>query len=151
MVEIYEGVIYREDFKISPFIKVIEKLFALRQKNEDEKNDLMQGLVILIMNSLYGVQIRRDINESYYCKSETWMKTEVDENVLDYWKLLNGNYIEKMKKDDGLDDDCDIENTFPAVLGSFILANSRRTMNKFIRGINGFYENKIYYTDNDSL
>ena len=32
VVEIYEGVIYREDFKISPFSKVIEKFFALRQK-----------------------------------------------------------------------------------------------------------------------
>ena len=111
----------------------------------------MQGLIELIMNSLYGVQIRRDTNESYYCKSETWMKTEFDENVLDYWKLLNGNYIVKMKKDDGIDDDCDIKNTLPAVLGVFILGNSRRIMNKFIRETNGFYKNNIYYTDTDSL
>ena len=103
------------------------------------------------MNSLYGVQIRKDIKESYSCKSETWMKTEFDENVLDYWKLPNGNYIVKMKKDDGLDDDCDIKNTLPAVLGAFILANSRRIMNKFIREINGFFENNVYYTDTDSL
>ena len=151
VIEIYEGVIYRENFKISPFRKVIEKLFALRQKYKDEKNDLMQGLVTLIMNSLYGVQIRKDINESYHCKSEIWMKSEFDENVLDYWKLPNGNYIVKMKKDDGLDDDCDIKNTLPAVLGAFILANSRRIMNNFIREINGFDENNIYYTDTDSL
>ena len=151
VIEIYEGVIYRENFKISPFIKVIEKLFALRQKYKDEKNDLMQGLVKLIMNSLYGVQIRKDINESYHCKSEIWIKTEFDEDVLDCWKLPNGNYIVKMKKDDGLDDDCDIKNTLPAVLGAFILANSRRIMNNFIREINGFYENNIYYTDTDSL
>ena len=78
------------------------------KKYKDEKNDLMQGLVNLVMNSLYGVQIRKDINETYFCKSEYWMKTEFDENVLDYWKLPNGNYIVKMKKDDGLDDDCDI-------------------------------------------
>ena len=44
VIEIYEGVIYRENFKVSPFRKVIEKLFALRQKYKDEKNDLMQGL-----------------------------------------------------------------------------------------------------------
>ena len=62
VVQIYEGVIYRENFKISPFRKVIEKLFALRQKYKNEKNDLMQGLVNLIMNSLYGVQIRKDIS-----------------------------------------------------------------------------------------
>ena len=64
VVQMYEGVIYRENFKISPFRKVIEKLFALRQKYKDEKNDLMQGLVKLIMNSLYGVQIRKDIKET---------------------------------------------------------------------------------------
>ena len=111
----------------------------------------MQGLVKLIMNSLYGVQIRRDINESYSCKSKTWMKTEFDENVLDYWKLPNGNYIVKMKKDDGLDDDCDIKNTLPAVLGVFILSNSKRIMNNFIREINGFYNNSIYYGDTYSM
>ena len=103
------------------------------------------------MNSLYGVQIRKDINESYYCKSETWMKTEFDENVLDYWKLPNGNYIVKMKKDVGLDGDCDIKNTLPVVLGAFVLSNSRRIMNIFIKEINGFYKNKIHYTDTDSL
>ena len=151
IVEIYEGVIYRDNFKVSPFRKVIEEMFPLRQKYKDEKNDLMQGLVKLIMVSLYGVQIRKDINESYSCKSETWMKTEFDENVLDFWKIPNGNYIVRMKKDDGLDDDCDIKNTFTAVLGAFILANSRRIMNNFIREINGFYDNNIYYTDTDSL
>ena len=69
VIKIYEGDIYRENFKISPFRKVIEKLFALGQKYKDEKNDLMQGLVKLIMNSLNGVQIRKDINKSYKCKS----------------------------------------------------------------------------------
>ena len=81
VLEIYEGVIYRENFKISPFRKVIEKLFASRQKYKDEHNDLMQGLVKLIMNSLYGVQIRKDIDQSYKCKSQHWMETEYDENV----------------------------------------------------------------------
>ena len=30
VVEIYEGVIYRENFKVSPFRKVIDILFKLR-------------------------------------------------------------------------------------------------------------------------
>ena len=42
----------------------------------------MQGLVKLLMNSLYGVQIRRDF-EFYKCKSDYWMQTVYDENVLD--------------------------------------------------------------------
>ena len=48
----------------------------------------MQGLVKLKMNSLYGVQIPRDISEPYYCRSETLMKTEIYESVLDYRKNL---------------------------------------------------------------
>ena len=42
VIEIYEGVVYREKFKVSPFGNVIDKLFALRQKYKDEGNDVMQ-------------------------------------------------------------------------------------------------------------
>ena len=52
VIEIYEGVIYKENFKVSPFRKVIDKLFALRQKYKEEGNDVMQLLVKLLMNSL---------------------------------------------------------------------------------------------------
>ena len=151
VIEIYEGVIYRENFKISPFRKVIEKLFGLRQKYKDKHNDLMPKLVKLIMNSWYGVQIRKDIDQFYKCKSQHWMETEYDENVLDYWKLPNGNYIVKLKKNDGLEGDDDVKNTLPSHLGAFILSNSKRIMNNFIREINGFYNNSIYYTDTDSF
>ena len=84
----------------------------------------MQGLIKLIMNSLYGVQTRRDINESYFCKSKTWTETEFDEKVLDFWQLPNGNYFVKMTRDDGLNVDCDIKTYLPAVLGAFIISNS---------------------------
>ena len=151
VIQIYEGVLYRENFIVSPFRKVIEKLFGLRQKYKDEHNDLMQRLVKLIMNSLYGVQIRKDIDQSYKCKSQHWMETEYDENVLNYWKLPNGNYIVKLKKDDGLESDNDVKNTLPSHLGSFILSNSKRIMNNFVREINGFFNNSIYYGDTDSL
>ena len=66
------------------------------------------------------------------------MKTEFDENVLDYWRLPNGKLIVRMRKDDVLDDDCDIKKNLPAVLGAYILSKSKRTMNKFIRELNGF-------------
>ena len=61
------------------------------------------------------------------------MKTEFDENVLDYWRLPKGNYIVKDEKSDALDDDCDNKNTLPAVLGAFVLSNSKRIMNNFLR------------------
>ena len=151
VIEIYEGVLYRENFKVNPFRKVIEQLFSLRQKYKDEHNDLMQRLVKLKMNSLYGVQIRKDIDQSYKYKSQHWMETEYDENVLDYWRLPNGNCIVKLKKDDGSEGDNDVKNTLPNHLGAFILSNSKRIINNFIREINGFYNNIIYYGDRDSL
>ena len=43
-----------------------------------------------------------------------------------------------MRKDDGLDDDCGIENTAPAHLGAFISSKNKRIMKTFIREINRF-------------
>ena len=79
------------------------------------------------------------------------MKTEFDENVLDYWKLPNGICISKMRRDDGLDDDCDIKNILAAYLEPFKLSNSKRNMNILFRQINGFFNNGIYFGDTDSL
>ena len=56
-----------------------------------------------------------------------------------------------MKRNDGLDDDCDFKNTLPGQLGAFTLSNSKRIMNNFVREIRGFYNNNIYYTDTVSL
>ena len=39
------------------------------------------------MKSLCGVQVRKDIFDSYFCKSETWKKTEFDENVLELLEI----------------------------------------------------------------
>ena len=52
LFQICEGVFNRENFKVSLFRKVIEKLYAFRQKCKKEKNDVMQLLVNLLMNSL---------------------------------------------------------------------------------------------------
>ena len=64
----------------------------------------MQILVDLLMNSLSGEQIRKDIEESFACKSEYWMISEYDERVKDYRKVSHGNYIFKMVDDRGLED-----------------------------------------------
>ena len=100
VVVIYEGVIYRENAKVSPFKKVIEKLFELRQKYKEENDEVTQLLIKLIMKSLDGEFLRKDILECYQCKSEMWMQTEYDERVLDYQKINYGNYIVKMKDDE---------------------------------------------------
>ena len=123
-------------------------MFAVRQKYKSERNDLMQNLVKLNMNSLYGAQLRKDNNEPYKCVSEHWMQTVYEDNVIDYWKLAKGK---KTKKDSGLDGDNAVNNTLPSHLGAFILSNSKRIINKFIGETNGFSTNNVYYTDTGSL
>ena len=151
VIEIYESVIYRENFKVSTFRKVIDKLFALRQKYKDENNDVMQLLVKLLLNSLYGENIRKDIEEKFTCLSEAWMMSEYDERVKDFWKISDNNYIVKMIDDAGLEDEVKKISTMPLHLGAFVLSNSKRIMNNFIHAVDGFYSNVVYYTDTDSL
>ena len=151
VIEIYEGVIYKENFKVSPFRKVIDKLFALRQKYKDDNIDVMQLLVKLLMNSLYGENIRKDIEEKFACKSKAWMMSEYDERVKDYWKITGINYIVKMIDDAGLIDEVKKLNTMPLHLGAFVLSNSKRSMDNFVHAIDGFFTNDVYYTNTDSL
>ena len=91
VIEIYGGVIYRGNIKVSPFRNVIDKVLTLRQNYKDENNDVMQLLVKLLMNSLYGENIRKEIEEKFACISKAWMKTEYDERVKDYWKISGIN------------------------------------------------------------
>ena len=66
------------------------------------------------------------------------METEYDDRVKDFWKLPNGNYIVKLALDEGVDNDVEEKNCMPSQLGAFILSNSKRIMNNFIRIIDGF-------------
>ena len=43
LIKVYEGVIYKENFKVSPFKKVIDKLFKLKQKYKKENNILWKN------------------------------------------------------------------------------------------------------------
>ena len=93
VAKIYGGVIYRENIKISPIVKVTEKSFNFSQKYADECKDLMQGLVKLNMILLFGENVRKDIDEEYKCKSEYWTQTDYDENVLSHWKVPSVNIL----------------------------------------------------------
>ena len=151
MIEIFEGIIDRGNFKISPFIKDIEKLFASIREYQHKSNDLTQNFVNFFMHSIYGVQIRKDNSELYKCKSQNWIETEYKGKALDYWRLPNGNYVVIFEKPGGLDADNDEKNALPSHLGAFFLSNSERIMNNIIREINGFHMNSINYGDADSL
>ena len=65
----------------------------------------MQLLVKFLMNSLYGENIRKDIEGNFVCKSEAWMMSEYDETVKDYWEISCIKYIVKMIDDAGLENE----------------------------------------------
>ena len=123
----------------------------MRLKYKSEGQDILQEMVKLIMNSIYGQTIRRDIEDEFCCKTENWMKTEYDERVKDYWRLPNGHYIVQLSLDEGVDGEIDHKNTMPSQLGAFILSNSKRIMNSFVEVIDGFKTNNVFYQDTDSL
>ena len=52
VTEFYEAVLYRENSKVSPFRKVIDEVFAFRQKYKKERNKNIQFLVKVSVNSL---------------------------------------------------------------------------------------------------
>ena len=151
VIEIFRGVIFGENFKVSPFRKAKDKLVPLRQKYKKENNEDMQLLVNFLMNTLYGEQIRKDIEGSFACKSEARMMSDYDEGVTDYWKMSRGNYIVEMIDDVGLEDDVKKLITMPLHLGAFVLSNSKRIMDNFMHAIKGFYTNDDYYTETDSI
>ena len=143
LIKILHGVIYGENFKITPSRKVIKKLFAFSQNYKVEGKVLMQNLVKLILNNVYGVQIRENIADFFEHKFQNWMGKDFDDIVLDYWRLPNGIYRTKLKHEDGFYNRNIVENTLSSQLKAFILPNSKRTMNNFIREKNGFYNNSI--------
>ena len=110
----------------------------------------MQLLVKFSMKSLYGENIRKNIDEKFACKSEACMMSENDERVKYYWRISHGKYIVKMIDHAGLEDEVKKFNTVPFRLGDFVLPNSKRIIKNFIHAINGCFENDVYYTDTDS-
>ena len=75
------------------------------------------------MKSLYGEQIRKNIEESFACKSEAWMMIEYYERFENYWRITHGNHIVKMIVDKGLEGE--VKNTMLLHLGTSVLSKSK--------------------------
>ena len=56
-----------------------------------------------------------------------------------------------MIDDKGLEDEVKKLNTMPLHLGAFVLSNSERIMNNFIKAFDGFFGNDVHYSDTDSV
>ena len=63
-IHLYGGASYGEVFKTSSFGKVIEELFTLRKRQKEEKL-VMQRLEKVLINSLFGDNLRKNIEDKF--------------------------------------------------------------------------------------
>ena len=151
ILEIYEG-FFCYNLEYNPYTEFVTDMFEKRDLFKSQGKDLFQNLAKKIGLSVYGGNIRKDINEEYKCVTENWMRENFDDRVKEWFPLKNGNLIVKLQDDEGVDDfdKAKSVNTMPSHFGSFILSHSKRLMNNVFREIDGFYSNCIYYGDTDS-
>ena len=152
VLEVYEG-FFCYNLEYNPYTEIVTDMFQKRDMFKSQGKDLLQNLAKKIGLSVYGGNIRKDINEEYKCVTENWMRENFDDRVKEWFPLKNGNLIVKLEDDGGVDDYDKAKsiNTMPSHFGSYILSHSKRLMNNVINQIKGFYNNNIYYTDTDSL
>ena len=106
---------------------------------------MRQNLAKKIGLSMYGGNIRKDINEEYKCVTETWMSENFGDSFKEWFLLKNGNLIVELQDDEGVDDydKANSINTMPSHFGSYFLSHSKRLMNDVIEQIGFFYNNSI--------
>ena len=151
ILDVYEG-FFCHNLKFNPYTKFVTDIFQKRDLFKSQGKDLLQNLAKKIGLSVYGGNIRKDINEEYKCVTENWMRENFDDRVKEWFPLKNGNLIVKLEDDEGVDnfDKAKSVNTMPSHFGSTILSHSKRLMNNVFNEIDAFYNNVIYYTDTDS-
>ena len=151
ILEVYEG-FFCYNLEFNPYTEFVTDMFEKRDMFKSQEKDLLQNLAKKIGLSVYGGNIRKDINEEYKCVTENWMRENFDDRVKEWFPLKNGNFIVKLEDDEGVDDYDKAKsiNTMPSHFGSYILSHSKRLMNNVFREIDGFYSNNIYYGDTDS-
>ena len=151
ILDIYEG-FFCHNLEFNPYTEFVTDMFQKRDMFKSQGKDLLQNLAKKIGLSVYGGNIRKDINEEYKCVTENWMRENFDDRVKEWFPLKNGNFIVKLEDDEGVDDYDKAKsiNTMPSHFGSYILSHSKRLMNDVFREIDGFYSNNIYYGDTDS-
>ena len=64
LCNICEGIMYEENFKVSLFKKMLEHLFSLKLKYEQEGIDLMVDFIKLCMNSLQELSNRKILKKN---------------------------------------------------------------------------------------
>ena len=65
---------------------------------------LLQNLAKKIGLSVYGGNIRKDLNEEYKCVTENWMRGNFDDRVKEWFALKSGSLIVKLDNEEAVND-----------------------------------------------
>ena len=139
IVEILEG-FNCDNLEFNPYERFFLDMTNKRNKFKEESKTLVQTLTEKVSNSVYGGCIRRNIEESYKCVTQNWMKNEYDDSVVEWFPLKNGNIMVK-KEDKECVYDKGISKEFisqPCHLGLVILSHWKWLMNDVILALEEF-------------
>ena len=72
--------------------------------------------------------MRKDMEKSYKCVTQSWMKNEYDESVVKWFLLKKGKTMVKTRDKEGVDDESISKkvNSQPCPLGLVILSYSKK-------------------------
>ena len=142
-----------DNLEFNPFERFVIDMRDKRNKFKEENKTLLQTSTRNVSSSKFGGCIRNDIEESYKSVTQSWMKKENDESVIEWFPLNNGNIMVKIKDKEGVDDRGMSEkvNSQPFQLGSFKSSPSKRLMIDIILVLDGFNENIKNYGDTDRI
>ena len=144
--EIIDGYYYNEGFN-TKIKESIKHLFDKRLEAKKNKNDSLQMIFKLLMNSSYGKLIQKTPETDIkYIKNEDLLRN-VSKNYhyIKCWSDVSKSEYLRMETYRSLD-----ESFSSPHLGSQVLSYSKRLMNRVIC-LAGDNDMKIYYTDTDSI
>ena len=89
VIEIYEAILHRENYKLSLLENFVEKLFNLRFKHRIKVLMKWNNVIKDTGNGLYGQTSSENIEYELKCVNKKWMESEYGTRVVEYWQLTS--------------------------------------------------------------
>ena len=79
-LELFEN-FFRHNMQYKPHTEFLNDLVAKRGRYKKQRRDLLQKLSKKIANSVFGRNIRWDVNDHFKCVTDNWMKENYNDRV----------------------------------------------------------------------
>ena len=95
VTEIYEWALFTDCFQHPAFRRSLKKNISFRKTSSGKRKGekVVEQVLKLKMNALFGQTLRNDLDYKHEFKIETWMETENVEGIEEYDNLQNGGYF----------------------------------------------------------